>query len=306
MTATILRPSSATRAEQIRAITADLRALDEPGPADGIIDALARAVAAAVVCADGEALDAAAAELRGTAGAWEGESLWAEERGRLYGLADVIRWTLQSLAAEAGATGIEPGSHAHTMLSLLGRDGEVGEALNSGAIAERMRVDKTQVSRTGRDLLERGLVVTSELGRRTYWEITPRGQYALEKLPAATAVAGELLALSVGDVTDRRAEEVASGLAARHRDVTACVVSRRAGESGGRASARQQPAPVLLVNGAGRTSDWADVIERELADELKKPVTRLAVMTDGRVRTVLPQSAAKARARRQRRVPVAQ
>ena len=311
MTATAVRANAASRAEHIREVAADLSALDDPGAADGIIDALAQAVAAAIFCADGAALEAASAALRSAAGAWEGQAEWAEERGRLYGLADLIRWALQNLAAEAGARGIEPGTHAHEMLSLLTReDGELGEALNSGAIAKRLRVDKTQVSRTGRDLLERGLVVTSALGRKTYWEITPRGQYALERLPTAkpVVVPGEPLAIAVGDITDARAEQVAAGLTARHSDITAYVVSRRAGESAGAASAKRQPAPVMLIDGAGGPAGWTEALEREIASELKKPVTRLAVLAateDGRVRTVLPQSAATARRRREGRVPAA-
>ena len=153
--------------------------------------------------------------------------------------------------------------------------------------------------------------MTSALGRKTYWEITPRGQYALAQLPAARpgVVPGEPLALALGDVPDVGAEDVAAGLTARHSDITAYVISRRAGEAAGpAATAKRQPAPVMLINSADGAAGWAETFEREIASEFKKPVTRLAVMAaseDGRVRTVLPQSAATARRRREGRVPAA-
>jgi AcrR family transcriptional regulator len=40
------------------------------------------------------------------------------------------------------------------------------------------------VSRTGRRLLESGLVVRSKVGRQVFWQLTPRGQRALEEAPA--------------------------------------------------------------------------------------------------------------------------
>ena len=53
--------------------------------------------------------------------------------------------------------------------------------------AELLDTDETQVSRTGRRLLEFGLVGRRKAGRHVFWELTPRGRRALEL--AATRVA---------------------------------------------------------------------------------------------------------------------
>jgi DNA-binding MarR family transcriptional regulator len=309
MNATAHREGDTGRAEHIRELAACLQGVAEATAADGVLNAIAHAVADAVVTGDGTAMEAAASELRVAAGAWEdegGEGL-VEERGRLYGFVDILRWVLQDRSAEAAASGVEPGTHAHKMLSLLvDEDGDVGEALNGGTIAARLHVDKTQVSRTGRELIERGLVFTSSLGRMTFWEITPRGQYALERLGAAAPTARPTapLALALGDITDARAEEIANGLTGRHRDVVAYVVGRRAGEIEGPAAARKS-GPVMLID-SSRSADRAETLAEEVAAALPKPARRLAIMAesdDARVRTVLPKTAAAARLRRAGRTP---
>src|SRR5512143_3416024 len=47
-----------------------------------------------------------------------------------------------------------------------------------------LEIDETQVSRTGRRLLESGLVTRRRVGRQVFWRLTPRGQRALEEAPA--------------------------------------------------------------------------------------------------------------------------
>ena len=185
------RTSTATapRAEHIRRIAGSLSTIQDPNGADGTINAIAHAIADACLAGDGPGVDAATTILRAVAGDWEGRGVkasraeevsWAEQRGRLDGIVDVLRWILSGRAVDASAKSVEPGSHAHRMLAALGDAAH--ECLSGGDLVKRLGVDKTQVSRTGRELIDRGLVSTTALGRKTFWELTPRGRYALSQL----------------------------------------------------------------------------------------------------------------------------
>ena len=57
--------------------------------------------------------------------------------------------------------------------------------LGSAELRQLLDVDETQVSRTGRRLLESGLVTRRKVGRQVFWQLTPRGRRALEEAPAA-------------------------------------------------------------------------------------------------------------------------
>src|SRR5215217_3548267 len=154
-----------SRADDIRDAAAELAAITDLDEIDGAIDAVAEAVADACLASDAPAMEAAASVLRVAAADLrrrDGAAVdWAEQRGRLNGLVDLLRWMLRARAVKAAAA-VEPGSHAHRMLSLLATDSTgPSERLNSGEIGARLGIDKTQVSRVGRDLLERGLAVTT-------------------------------------------------------------------------------------------------------------------------------------------------
>ena len=56
--------------------------------------------------------------------------------------------------------------------------------LGSAELRRLLETDETQVSRTGRRLLESGLVTRRKVGRQVFWQLTPRGQRALEEAPA--------------------------------------------------------------------------------------------------------------------------
>ena len=64
----------------------------------------------------------------------------------------------------------------------------------SAELRRLLEIDETQVSRTGRRLLESGLVTRRKVGRQVFWQLTPRGQRALEerRQPAAITQLGVL------------------------------------------------------------------------------------------------------------------
>ena len=86
-------------------------------------------------------------------------------------------WGLERVPSQAA---LAQGTQAHEFLTAL--DGS--PRLGSTELRRLLEIDETQVSRTGRRLLETGLVTRRKVGRQAYWELTPRGQHALEAAPA--------------------------------------------------------------------------------------------------------------------------
>jgi AcrR family transcriptional regulator len=68
------------------------------------------------------------------------------------------------------------GTQGHDFLSVLDGSPQLG----STDLRRLLETDETQVSRTGRRLLESGLVTRRKVGRQVFWQLTPRGQRALE------------------------------------------------------------------------------------------------------------------------------
>ena len=58
--------------------------------------------------------------------------------------------------------------------------------LGSAELRRLLEIDETQVSRTGRRLLESGLVTRRKVGRQVFWQLTPRARRALEEAPVST------------------------------------------------------------------------------------------------------------------------
>jgi AcrR family transcriptional regulator/DNA-binding MarR family transcriptional regulator len=86
-------------------------------------------------------------------------------------------WGLERLPSRAA---VAQGTQAHDFLRLLDGSAQLGSA----ELRHLLEVDETQVSRTGRRLLESGLVTRRKVGRQVFWRLTPRGQRALEEAPA--------------------------------------------------------------------------------------------------------------------------
>ena len=86
-------------------------------------------------------------------------------------------WGLERVPSRAP---VACGTQAHDFLSALDGSPPRGSAELRGVL----EIDETQVSRTGRRLLESGLVTRRKVGRQVLWQLTPRGQGALEDAPA--------------------------------------------------------------------------------------------------------------------------
>src|SRR5690349_7987418 len=168
--------------QRSRAITRRIAAVD-PGqaPSEERLDAIVLGLVDAVLDGDDEALrDALAAlrELRARALEFEEERLL----GWLDATISVTHWALERGTPAAGLEVVARGTQAWSFLEALDRKAPIG----SGELRELLETDETQVSRTGRRLLEAGLVGRTRAGRNVYWELTPRGRRALELTPRPT------------------------------------------------------------------------------------------------------------------------
>ena len=155
-----------------RALLARIAKLDaEPGRQEGV----ALGLVDALLDGDGDTLGSALHALR------NGRALVGESDPELIGWLDAAiafaHWGLER--APSGAP-VAQGTQAHDFLSVL----EGSNQLGSAELRRMLETDDTQVSRTGRRLLESGLVTRRKVGRQAYWHLTPRGRTALEDAPA--------------------------------------------------------------------------------------------------------------------------
>ena len=86
-------------------------------------------------------------------------------------------WGLERVPS---GVGVAQGTQAHDFLSVLDGSAQLG----STELRRLLETDETQVSRTGRRLLESGLVTRRKVGRQAFWQLTPRGRTALADAPA--------------------------------------------------------------------------------------------------------------------------
>jgi AcrR family transcriptional regulator/DNA-binding MarR family transcriptional regulator len=108
-------------------------------------------------------------------------------RGRPPGDEELIGWLDAAVAfahwgleRAPSAAAVAQGTQAHDFLR--GLDGS--PQLGSAELRRLLETDETQVSRTGRRLLESGLVTRRKVGRQVFWQLTPRGRRALADAPA--------------------------------------------------------------------------------------------------------------------------
>ena len=149
----------------------------------GVVDALLDADESTLRAA----LDALR-DARGRALSAEPERLAERERllGWLAGMIAVAHWALERLTPESTLAAVAQGTQAHGFLQALERSTH----LASAELRQLLDTDETQVSRTGRRLLESGLVSRRKVGRHVFWELTPRGRRSLELAPAGPAALG--------------------------------------------------------------------------------------------------------------------
>src|SRR3954449_8087703 len=109
-----------------------------------------------------------------------------EARARTTGDPELVGWLDAAIACAHWGVERVPspaevghGTQAHDFLRVL--DGS--PRLGSAELRRLLEVDETQVSRTGRRLLDSGLVSRRKVGRQVFWDLTPRGRRALEEVP---------------------------------------------------------------------------------------------------------------------------
>ena len=149
---------------------------------DARLEALALGLVDALLEADEPTLRSALDALRDARGRAVGDGS-ADKPDRLLGwlaaMIAVAHWALERLTSEFTLAAVAEGTQAYSFLQALEPSRQVGSA----QLRRLLEKDETQVSRTGRRLLEAGLVSRRKVGRQVFWELTPRGRRALEVLP---------------------------------------------------------------------------------------------------------------------------
>jgi DNA-binding transcriptional ArsR family regulator len=131
----------------------------------------------ALLAADAATLQELADPLRDAlAGLFDDRGHAREIRGYLLGALAATRWGLRRLPEPADFE-FASDSHAAQMLEAL----RLSTSLTSSDLSERLGTSSSQLSRVGRTLLARGLVVQRRAGRFAIWELSPRGRQALRR-----------------------------------------------------------------------------------------------------------------------------
>ncbi len=138
------------------------------------LEAVALGLVDALLEGDDETLAAALHALRDARARANGDQ---ELVGWLDAAIAFAHWGLERLPSRAA---VAQGTQAHDFLRVLDGSPQLGSA----ELRRLLEIDETQVSRSGRRLLESGLVTRSKVGRQVFWQLTPRGQRALEEAPA--------------------------------------------------------------------------------------------------------------------------
>lgn len=138
------------------------------------LEAVALGLIDALLERDGETLAAALGALRDARARADGDQ---ELVGWLDAAVAFAHWGLERVPSQPA---LAQGTLAHDFLRVLDGPPQLGSA----ELRRLLEVDETQVSRTGRRLLESGLVTRRKAGRQVFWQLAPRGRHALEEAPA--------------------------------------------------------------------------------------------------------------------------
>lgn len=149
-------------------------------------DAWTHSLARAILRNDAEVLSTAEERLGHAQAQWRNQMADTAEAGevlgRLRALVCLAAFGLEVVTPVQVAALIEPESVGTRFLNALVDSGE----MHSSAIAEAIRVDPTEVSRTGARLLTLGMVGRKRIGRRSRWTLMPSGREALLALAQAS------------------------------------------------------------------------------------------------------------------------
>lgn len=188
---------------QALSIWRDFLASDQ-GKGDVAMDRWAGLVGAwitdACLVADAEALERGLEALQQAYSDLEASVLPSRRAGIITALAEVMRAASDRAYQVTWERTVDAQSWAAQMLLVIADH----PGIASAEVLRRLRVHKatlseTQVSRSGRTLLERGLATVSQLGRSAVWRITPRG------LRATSALRKRIATLPVVDTPKPRA-----------------------------------------------------------------------------------------------------
>jgi AcrR family transcriptional regulator len=137
-------------------------------------EAVALGLVDALLEGDADTLAAAVDALRDARAGATGDR---ELIGWLDAAVAIAHWGLERAPSPAV---LAEGTRAHEFLSALDSSPQLG----STELRRLLEIDETQVSRTGRRLLESGLVTRHKVGRHVFWQLTPRGRRAVDEAPA--------------------------------------------------------------------------------------------------------------------------
>jgi AcrR family transcriptional regulator len=160
--------------DRTHALVARIERLDD---APGRLDAVALGLVDALLAGDEQSLTAALEALRS---ARAGRADADEGAGRIDALIGVAHSGLERIPSRQA---VSRGTQAHDFLSALAGAPQLG----STDLRRLLETDESQVSRTGRRLLELGLVTRRKIGRQVFWQLTPRGRRAVSEAPASVA-----------------------------------------------------------------------------------------------------------------------
>ena len=138
-------------------------------------EAVALGLVDAVLEGDDQTLAAALQALRDGRARAEGDQ---ELVGWFDAAIAFAHWGLERVPS---GSAVAQGTQAHDFLRVLDGSPQLGSA----ELRRLLETDETQVSRTGHRLLESGLVTRRKVGRQVFWQLSPRGQRALQEAPAA-------------------------------------------------------------------------------------------------------------------------
>lgn len=205
-------------------------------------------------------------------------------------LAAVLR-TMEHIA-RAAMEPLEPPPRALEAGSLAARflDALLSEPeLTNTDLCERLRTDATQLSRTGRRLIDAGLVVRHKRGRMNRWVVTPRGRMSVAAtaltpagvLSHVTTVLAELSrARSASEVKAAAETLVRLGLSERRSANTRGSLVRSAPQ---RLSAADEQALIELYRRADETANDVLHVLSEWGSSVAARALSALVPVDGRI-----------------------
>jgi predicted transcriptional regulator len=166
------------RVQAARALMTDI--VQEQGFTDEAGDALAMLVVDASLDGDEMTLHTVSRRLQALYRQVRADedSLRVETRGRALMLIDIVGWALERALAGNALAGLDEDSSAHAFLKAVQEE----SGLSNSRIAEIISVSDEEASRIGRRLADGGFATKRRLGRRNFWEITPKGLHTLELL----------------------------------------------------------------------------------------------------------------------------